>query len=146
MGLRGGSDIGVAASRSTMSELEQRESMSNTDVEITFISKAYWKRFLQRTVAPESKSDIQRATPRYPLPGDIKVTFEDAGEMSARRLALLNASHEGITAKGQTLIPVDVDVVVELNPEGTPFRIRARIVHCTETLGGFKIGIELRFE
>lgn len=120
--------------------------MSNAETETRFVSKAYWKRFLQRTVAPESKSDVQRSTPRYALPGDIKVTFEGAGEKSVRRLALLNASAEGLTTKGQTPIAIDVEVVVELNPEGTPFAVRGRIAHCTETLGGFKIGIELRFE
>jgi len=120
--------------------------MSNAETETRFISSAYWKRFLQRTVAPEHKSDVQRSAPRYPLPGDIKVTFEDSGETSVRRLALINASQEGLTTKGQTAMPLDVDVVLELNPEGTPFSIHGRIIHCTETLGGFKIGIELRFE
>lgn len=120
--------------------------MSNAETETRFISKAYWKRFLQRTVAPEPKSDTQRSTPRYPLPGDIKVTFENAGETSVRRLGLLNASEDGLTTKGQTQIPPDTEIVVELNPEGTPFAVRGRIAHCTETLGGFKIGIELRFE
>jgi hypothetical protein len=61
-------------------------------------------------------------------------------------LALLNASQEGLTTKGQTPITLNTEVVLELNPEGTPFAVRGRIAHCTETLGGFKIGIELRFE
>ena len=59
---------------------------------------------------------------------------------------LLNASQEGLTTKGQTPITLNTEVVLELNPEGTPFAVRGRIAHCTETLGGFKIGIELRFE
>ena len=120
--------------------------MSNAETETSFISAAYWKRFLKRTVAPEHKSDIQRAEPRYPLSGETKVSFEDAGETSVRRLALLNASQDGLTTKGQTPIVLDTQVVLEMNPEGTPFAIHGRIIHCTETVGGFKIGIELRFE
>ena len=146
MGLREGSDIGGAANQSAASELELRESMSNAETETRFISKSYWKRLLQRTVAPVDKSDLKRSTRRYPLPGDIKVTFEDAGETSVRRLALLNASEGGLATKGQTQILLDTEVIIELNLEGTPFTVRGRIVHCTETIGGFKIGIELRFE
>ena len=120
--------------------------MSNAETETSFISGAYWKRFLKRTVAPEHKSDIQRAEPRYPLSGETKVSFEDADETSVRRLALLNGSQDGLTTKGQTPIALDTQVVLEMNPEGTPFTIHGRIIHCTETVGGYKIGIELRFE
>lgn len=146
MGLHGGSDIGGAANRSVTIESKREAPMSNAETETRFASRAYWKRFLQRTVAPEVKSDLKRATPRYPLPGDIKVTFKDSSKASVRRLALLNASEGGLTTKGQTKIDLDTEVVIELNPEGTPFLVRGRIAHCTETLGGFKIGIELRFE
>jgi len=120
--------------------------MANVGADTQTVSREYWERFLQRTVAPEPKSDVKRAARRYPLIGDLNIAFDDEqGRAHTRVLSLINVSCEGLTAKGQTDIALDTDVLIEMNPEGTPFRMLGRIVHCTETIGGYKIGIELQF-
>lgn len=119
--------------------------MSELGPDIATIDEGYWCRFLKRAIAPQPKADIQRGAPRYPYCTEIKLTFDHHGYLSARRLTSLNVSASGLTAKGSMPIPMDAEVLLELNPEGTPFFIRGQIVHCTQTVGGYKIGIDLKF-
>ncbi|MFQ5412522.1 MAG: PilZ domain-containing protein [Phycisphaerae bacterium] len=119
--------------------------MSKLGPNIATIDEGYWRRFLLRAIAPQPKADIQRGAPRYPYCTEIKLTFDDAGHVSTRSLTSLNVSVSGITAKGGLEIPMDSEVLLEMNPEGVPFVVRGRIVHCTQTVGGYKIGIDLMF-
>lgn len=119
--------------------------MSGT-TDFKLITEEFWERFLSRTVEPQFKPDVKREVPRYPYQGEAKLIIERGDEGGTRRLSIVNISLEGITAKGNSEIPIGTNAFVELNPEGEPFLMRGEIVHCTETLGGFKIGIKLIFE
>ena len=119
--------------------------MTEHQTDAPMITREYWRRFLRRAVAAQSKSDQNRGAPRYPFHADITVLFQGEDGPSTRSLILVNVSAEGMTARGASSLPVETEVSVELNPEGTPLWVRGRVVHCTETVGGFKIGIRLEF-
>ncbi len=119
--------------------------MSKLEPDIATIDEGYWRRFVRRAIAPQPKSDVQRGAPRYPYCTEIKLTFEDDGRASTRSLTTLNISVTGLTAKGTLEIPMDSEVLLELSPEGSPFLVRGTVVHCTQTVGGYKIGIDLAF-
>ncbi|MCG8404880.1 MAG: PilZ domain-containing protein [Phycisphaerales bacterium] len=120
--------------------------MSSTRTDFKLVTEDYWERFLRRTVETQFKPDVKREVPRYPYQGEAKLIIVDGEDSSTRRLSVVNISLEGLTAKGNTEIPIGTKAFVEMNPEGTPFVMAGEIVHCTETLGGFKIGIRLNFE
>ena len=120
--------------------------MSNTKTDFNLITEDFWQRFLRRAVAPVYKPDVKRETPRYAYQGEAKLFMEENGEWHTRWLSLLNISLDGVTAKGNTELPMGVKVFLEMNPEGTPFVVRGEIVHCTTTVGGYKIGIKLEFD
>lgn len=119
--------------------------MSQAETEVPFVSEAYWLRFLCRAVEVECKTDPKRATRRYSFYGDVKLFFDEDGNTRNRSLSFMNISADGITLKGASEIPIGSRVVVHLNPEGSWFALAGKVVHCTGTLGGFKIGITLDF-
>ncbi|MFQ5502903.1 MAG: PilZ domain-containing protein [Phycisphaerae bacterium] len=121
--------------------------MSGTRSKTKLITKDYWWRFLQRTVAPGNTRDVRfRRSQRYPLQGELKLTVDGHEEMGFWSLALLEVSLEGLSAKASYDIPVDREVIIELNPDAAHIVMKGRVIHCTQTIGGYKVGIELIFD
>ena len=118
--------------------------MLSAQTKANIVTQRYWFQFLDRVVGVMPKSDLKRETPRFPFQGEVQLQIE--GEAEKRWLSLMNISREGITARGNTEIRLGTRVVLEMNPEGSPISLRGEVVHCTGTLGGFKIGIRLEFE
>ncbi|MFH1417166.1 MAG: hypothetical protein ABII12_02625 [Planctomycetota bacterium] len=119
--------------------------MSKIDLEIKFASKDYWRRFLKRAVALLEARDARRLGKRYPFSMDGRILFTVGDRASHADIAVLDVSAEGIMGVTQHEIPVRADVRVEIAPEGTIFALRGRTVHSTQSLGGYKTGIELSF-
>ncbi len=119
--------------------------MSQAETQVPFVAESYWLRFLSRAVEVECKSDPKRNSRRYPFYGDVKLIFGPEDDTRTRSLSFINISADGITLKGSSEMPVDSRVVIQLNPEGSWFALAGRVIHCTGTLGGFKIGITLEF-
>ncbi len=118
--------------------------MSSTQTNANVVTQRYWLQFLDRAVGAMPKSDLKRETPRFPLQGEVQLWIEN--ETEKRWLSLMNVSREGITARGNTEIQLGTRVILEMNPEGSPITLRGEVVHCTGTLGGFKIGVRLEFD
>ena len=78
--------------------------------------------------------------------GDVKAIgqFEN-GTTFKRTWTLLQVSAEGLTIKSEE--PVDEQTTLDLwiNIDGEPMKVSGQIVHCTQTLGGYKLGIRILF-
>ena len=72
----------------------------------------------------------------------LRMTVGDDGP-HRRMLMILDVSNEGLMAKGNDPIPVNTPVDMEVIVDEHPVEIRGDVIHCTGTLGGFKIGIQL---
>ncbi|MEE8170150.1 MAG: PilZ domain-containing protein [Phycisphaerae bacterium] len=106
---------------------------------------AQWKRILARIVAPEFERNMNRKFRRYAVPGEVTAHFVKEDREYKRSWPLLEVSAEGITAKAFDEIPSDTRVTIELDFDDQPHLLTGTVVHCTETLGGHKIGIRLDF-
>ena len=105
-----------------------------------------WNNLLTRVVAPELGKNLRRGTRRYPVMGEAKLTYEKDGRNYRRTFDIINVSRGGLTLKGYDEVKMDtlIDVKVTLGPHVA--RLKAKVVHCTGTLGGHKVGIELIFD
>ena len=104
-----------------------------------------WNELLTLVVAPELGKNLRRGTRRYPVMGEAKLTYEKDGKTYRRTFDIINLSRGGMTLKGYDEVKADtlIDCKVTLGPHVAP--VKAKVVHCTGTLGGFKVGVEILF-
>ncbi|HWL95642.1 MAG TPA: PilZ domain-containing protein [Phycisphaerae bacterium] len=119
--------------------------MSSQKSEVIFATRGEWIAFVAMLNAPLSRREPHRGEERSPFQLEVLIVMEDEGQTVRRRLALLNVSKNGMMVKGDTEMEIGKAVLVEVNKEGTPFHVVGVIRHCTQTLGGFKIGVHLNF-
>jgi len=105
-----------------------------------------WNQLLTRVVAPELGQNLRRQTRRYPVTGEAKIVFEKGGKIHKRSFDVLNVSRGGLTIKGYDEVKPDtiIELKIVLGAHSAP--LKAKVVHCTGTLGGFKIGVKILFD
>ncbi len=113
--------------------------------EVVFCTRGEWLTFVKRQLEPQTRRAPHRNEERMPFACEVILApgGEDGG--TRRRLTLLNISNSGLMLKGETEIEEKTEVLIEINPDGNPFHVVGVICHCTQTLGGFKIGVNLKF-
>ncbi len=109
-------------------------------------SRDYWRRFLTRAVAPQSVRDARRVVKRYPLAMAGRIFYAEGDHMKREEFAIIEISPTGVTGLCREEIPWHAEVCIEVNPEGTPFALQGLARHCTSTVGGYKVGVELVFD
>ncbi len=77
---------------------------------------------------------------------EVQLRFDDQGTWVWRWLILNNVSNSGLMLKGETELTPGTRLVAEINPDGVPFYVAGVVMHCTQTVGGFKIGVNLQFD
>ncbi len=102
-----------------------------------------WRHFLARIGGVNYKPDARRTNQRYTADGDVRISFVDDGDAQQRMLRLLDISIDGMTVKGSNEVSPGTQVAIQLDMEEGPFDASGTVVHCTGTLGGFKVGIRL---
>lgn len=111
------------------------------------ISCSHHSRWLQVLARAGGVGDyepnVRRGDRRYQIQGELRVSFEDDDGRHGRVLNILDVSNEGLMAKGNDSIPEATPVQMLVIVDEHPVEIRGEVVHCTGTLGGFKIGIRL---
>jgi hypothetical protein len=75
----------------------------------------------------------------------VKLTFEEGGAPIVRTGSLLNASDSGLMVKQHKEIPCYTKVQIELTVGDEVLALTGRVAHATQTVSGFKVGIELQF-
>jgi len=128
-----------------------RKKMANNTPETTTVdlmpalTNEQWNDLLTRVVAPELGKNLRRGTRRYPVMGEAKLTYEKDGKTYRRTFDIINVSRGGMTLKGYDEVRADtlIDCKVTLGPHVAP--VKVKVVHCTGTLGGFKVGVEILF-
>lgn len=105
-----------------------------------------WLQVLAQHAAPEDLG-IRRTDLRHSVEfGAARLTFEDERGRSVERSGrLLNISEGGLMLKQSRRIPIQTDLRIEVTLGDDTLALIGRVVHATETLGGFKIGVELQF-
>lgn len=77
--------------------------------------------------------------------GSVRVIYQEWGSWVARSGTLLNASERGLMAMVKERVPSALQVRLEVTIRDETFALTGRVAHCTQTVGGFKIGFRLEF-
>lgn len=112
----------------------------------SFISYEEWQALLTRLVSPEFEPQLRRTFRRYPASGEVKARWQVDAAQYKRTWRVLEVSSQGLTLKCHEEIPIDTILDMMVNLDGKPLSARAHVVHCTQTLGGFKVGVQMFFD
>ena len=104
-----------------------------------------WVELISTLGEPEVEPKFRRTHRRYPCNGEIKVRFATDEGMKQRTWSLIQVSSEGITAIAPEEVPDRFRIDIEWHREDEIIMLSGRIVHCTQTIGGYKIGVKLKF-
>ena len=125
--------------------LKQKLMAASGTTHSTTVTRSRWREILATVVAAEFEPAYRRNHRRYPVHGEVKVVGQLNGQPFRRTMPLLEASAEGLTAKSETELPDDFRVEMTVHVTEEPLLMRGKIVHCTQTLGGHKVGIHIEF-
>ena len=105
-----------------------------------------WRKMLAAQVAGEIESHSRRHWRRYPAEGEVKAEFMVDDQPRKRTWDLLQIAAGGLTVRTGEEMMVNTQVLLHINMDGNPILARGLTRHCTQTLGGYKVGIKLLFE
>lgn len=104
-----------------------------------------WQEILSHCAELEKRGPRRSDERRCVEFGAVRLVFEQDGTPVMRYGRLLNASEEGLMVKQYRDIPSAMPVRIEVTIGDESFTLRGEVAHCTQTIGGFKVGIELQF-
>lgn len=104
-----------------------------------------WCTLLSQSVTPAIEMNIKRRYRRYNVSGDARGEIDCDGERLKRSWPLLEVSAKGLTLKSHEPLPAGSIATLEVNFDGHWHPLRGTVVHSTETLGGYKLGLKLIF-
>jgi hypothetical protein len=95
----------------------------------------------------------ERATPehrrqqrrRNTAIGTVQAVFKQEGRLHVRAGKVLNVSPRGVLVLQREDVSWGTKVVLQVRLGNTEALLFGKVAHCTETVGGFKVGVELRF-
>lgn len=113
--------------------------------DVVLSTRDQWLAFVQEVNELPIRCAPHRNEERNPLQLEVQLRFDDDGILVRRRLILNNVSNSGMMLKGDTELTPGTRLVAEVNPDGVPFYVAGVVMHCTQTVGGYKIGVNLQF-
>lgn len=91
---------------------------------------------------PEHRRREERGLPEF---GVANVTFTHHSRRRECSGKIMNASTGGLMLRTHDAISDGVDVELQVAFEDEMFYLTGTVAHCTMSIGGYKIGIELKF-
>ena len=113
---------------------------------IKLLDEATWRRVLACQVEAAFESHSRRNWRRYHIDGEITVKLVLDGKPRTRTWNLLQVAAGGLTVRTGEVIAADTPVDLRIQFDETPLFAKGVTCHCTQTLGGFKVGIRLIFD
>jgi hypothetical protein len=104
-----------------------------------------WREVLSPYAGPEEDGHRRTDERYYIALGSVKLAFEENGVPIERTGRVLNASEGGLMVRQYEGILPDTQLQIEATIGEESFALAGRVAHCTQTVGGFKVGIELKF-
>jgi hypothetical protein len=113
------------------------------------LSREVWIDLLARAIqAPQTEPPVRRRSRRYNvcLGGAWRLVYQKAGRLVELGVRLLNASADGVMLLCRSEVPVRIPAVVAFTSaaEGE-YMLTGEVRHCTSTVGGHKVGVQLHF-
>ena len=107
-----------------------------------------WLKLLAGLVGSEFEPPVRRRARRYGLTvaGCRLLHHTKHGRPTATRAWLMQVSAGGVMILCEAEVPPGAPVILECPLPKRPIVLTGKVVHCTSTVGGNKIGIQLAFD
>ena len=114
------------------------------------VTPEQWTQLVAEYGTGPAASLLRRRQPRYYVQGPTRVAFSRDADCSegpnARTCSVLDISNDGLMLRSREQLPVHTPLAIELYFGDQTITVFAAVVHCTQTVGAFKIGVKLRFD
>lgn len=108
-------------------------------------SRDVWSKVVSAASLAEMEPKVRRTTRRYSCDGEIKVSGEIEDEPFRETWILLQVSMTGISARAPREVPDATKVTIRWQWGSQELLLRGRVMHSTQTVGGYKVGVRLDF-
>jgi hypothetical protein len=125
--------------------LENRGKFVDQAQQTKMLDEITWRTILNHQVASDFERHSHRRWRRYPANGEVKAEFAVDGQPRKRTWDILQIAAGGLTVRAGEEIDQDTPVKLQINLDGNPVIARGVTRHCTQTGGGYKLGIKLIF-
>lgn len=117
----------------------------NASIDCVPMTREVWVEIVSAISLAEMEPKMRRTTRRYSCDGEIKVSgvIDDVPFQST--WILMQVSVTGISARAMREIPDRMKVAIRWRWNGQEQLLHGRVMHCTQTIGGYKIGLRLDF-
>jgi hypothetical protein len=109
-------------------------------------TRTAWTRLVNRIPADGQPGPRRKHRRRSVLAGTVELNFEQDSRPVVRSGRLLNISKDGVSVKLPEKVDVRTPVITCLSFGGHDALLAGDVIYCTETAGGCRVGIQLRFE
>jgi hypothetical protein len=123
-----------------------RTEISDMVGRIETTTREAWEKLVDRYAGQMGREFRREHGRRNTSTGSVKLAFEREGKPVKRTGNLLEFSWEGVQIKQREEITVSTLVLMHVMLSEGEATLAGRVVHCTDTLGGFKVGIQLLFD
>lgn len=104
-----------------------------------------WLEVLSQYACVEEQEYRRECSRRSLVFDDVKLAFEELGRPVVRGGKLLNASPSGVMIRQYKEIQACTLVMLSVALDEETLVLAGEVMHSTQTVGGYKVGIELRF-
>ncbi|MBU0638845.1 MAG: PilZ domain-containing protein [Planctomycetes bacterium] len=117
--------------------------------ELRPITRERWLQCLDEFAGEVAPPFAKRRFDRFSTAAYAKLVYtRRLGERKSAMVvtgALLQLSEEGIMLRTNEPVPIHTSAAVELHLGDEPVVVLGTVRHCTDTVGAFKVGLELSF-
>ena len=112
---------------------------------IQWTSRSKWQEIIASCCSDET-DEYRRGDERRPASSAaVRLAFHSNGRPVQQTSRILNVSPSGLMIRHNQRLDSGTSMVLQADLHGEAILLHGRVVHCTSTVGGYKIGIELRF-
>ena len=105
-----------------------------------------WRGLVARHAEATPREHRRRNQRHYVEFGSVTLRFLEKGQPVEKTGKLLNVSRGGLMLKQYQEIDIGTKLQIDVLAGDDALTVAGRVAHCTETLGGFKVGVKLEFE
>ena len=113
--------------------------------QLASVAHGRWLEIVSRYVSPETEPPVRRKYRRYGMVGVAQLSYQEDARPLTCTLSVLQISAEGLMLRSHKALPVGTPVQMEVTLEDEPLPLVGWVRHTTQTVGGYKIGVELQF-
>ena len=142
----GGADVHAGRPRVVRRENASRSEEHAPSAGPAWTTREEWLRLVERHMLTH-KPDTRRTHQRAPVPpSPMLLAFELAGRHVKDNGTVINVSADGIMFRRQKPIRDGLHVVIRLKLDGGLVLLHGSVAHCTQTVSGYSVGIQLVFD